>query len=109
TGSTPRFPFRWTDPEDATRHWTQRAVDGRAPEVMPPLELDVRARWARTLDNARQIAGLRRHAPRVMEVNGRQYWHYADDSPDAPGKSPLADHSHQRESFARLGELLCER
>ena len=71
SGPTPGFPFAWPNPADAGLHWVQRAVDARAPEAMPPLELDVRARWVRTfagcvpLDtrSALPVYLAHRHAP----------------------------------------------
>ena len=107
--SSAPFPFQWSDPADAALHWTQRAVDGRAPEVMPPLELDVRARWARTLLNSRQITGERWCPPRTLEANGRQYWHYAGETPGTPPSEPPDDLAQQRETFRHVGELLCAR
>ncbi|CAA9252523.1 MAG: Phosphoenolpyruvate synthase [uncultured Chloroflexi bacterium] len=111
-GSTSAFPLEWPDAAAAGLHWTQRAVDGRAPEVMPPLELDVRARWARTLAYAQEITGGDGEPPRVIEVNGRQYWHYTGEAPAAAGRVPAdpreRGRQHRRDTFARLGEVLCE-
>ncbi|MGH2367049.1 MAG: hypothetical protein ACRDI2_02535, partial [Chloroflexota bacterium] len=73
TGPSPAFPFAWPDAAAPKLHWTQRAPDGRRHEAMPPLELDVRARWARSLWNAAEIAG-RKAGLQVLELNGYQYW-----------------------------------
>ncbi|HXI15256.1 MAG TPA: PEP/pyruvate-binding domain-containing protein, partial [Chloroflexota bacterium] len=107
-GPSPAFPFVWADPMDASTHWVQRAMDGRAPEAMPPLELDIRARFARSLGNARQIAGWRNAAERLMELNGWQYWTH--DRPPTPAGVPAPDpFQHARETFTWLGEQLTER
>src|SRR5207302_10580881 len=80
----------------------QHAVDGRGPEAMPPLELDVRARFARSMRNSAEISGGYR-APRLIELNGWQYWHYADGARETPA------HVCQRETFQRAGNALYER
>jgi rifampicin phosphotransferase len=113
-GSAAAFPFAWPVPEDAALHWNQDAVDGRAPDVMPPLELDVRARWAATLAHAHDMAGWGGRPPRVLEVNGRQYWHHFQEEQPPGSGTPSADigrssREHRRDSFAQLGELLCDR
>ena len=59
-GPTADFPFQWPDPADATLHWTLRAVDARRPEAMRPLELDIRARFARSLRHSAEMRGLAR-------------------------------------------------
>jgi rifampicin phosphotransferase len=104
--ASPGFPFVWPSAIDAARHWVQRAVDGRAHEVMPPLELDVRARWARTFEHASHVAGWSGEQPRILEVNGRQYWHYPPRDPSAP---PDPHRDHVSKTFERWGEQLCER
>ena len=57
-GPTADFPFQWPDPADASLHWTQRAVDAQRPEAMRPLELDIRARFARSLKLSAEVRGL---------------------------------------------------
>ena len=104
--STPDFPFVWPSKDDATRHWVQGAVDGRVNEVMPPLELDVRARWARTFEHASHMAGWSAEPARIIEVNGRQYWHYPPRDPNAP---PDPHRDQVSKTFERWGEQLCER
>jgi hypothetical protein len=104
--SSPGFPFIWPSADAAERHWVQRAVDGRAHEVMPPMELDVRARWARTFEHAAHVAGWSAEQPRILEVNGRQYWHYP---PPVTGAPADAHREHVSKTFERWGEQLCER
>ncbi|HET7767308.1 MAG TPA: PEP/pyruvate-binding domain-containing protein [Chloroflexota bacterium] len=104
--SAPDFPFVWPSKDDATRHWVQGAVDGRVNEVMPPLELDVRERWARTFEHASHVAGWSAEPARIIEVNGRQYWHYPPRDPNAP---PDPHRDQVSKTFERWGEQLCER
>src|SRR5438128_841612 len=87
--------------------WTQsgrkqHAVDARAPEAMPPLELDIRAQFARTLRSAADLRG-QGNVPRLIELNGWQYWCYDQTVPDTP------DHAHRRRVFQEIGDALHER
>ena len=102
-GPTADFPFQWPDPADATLHWTLHAVDTRRPEAMRPLELDIRARFARSLKLSAEVRGLR-GGTRAIELNGWQYWCYT-----AGGEPETPSHLQRRLSFEQLGDRLQER
>ncbi len=102
-GPTADFPFQWPDPADATLHWTLHAVDTRRPEAMRPLELDIRARFARSLNLSAEVRGLR-GGTRAIELNGWQYWCYT-----AGGEPETPSYLQRRLSFEQLGDRLQER
>ena len=101
-GPTPAFPFEWPDADAATLHWKLQSIDQRRPEVLRPLEQDVRTIFNRSLKNAATIAGRPRFV-RAIYLNGYEY--VAEVVNPAP-ESELKLHA---EAFQRVGTALAAR
>ena len=101
-GPTAAFPFAWPDERAATLHWRLGGEDGRRPEVLRPLEQDVRAVWYRSFQGAAVVCGW----PSVETpwyVNGYEY------VADVANPRPEQDRARAREALEQVGAALAER